>query len=579
MIMNLTSWNLMVKKILRHYSLRVIILVFSIILVSIATSIIHADIVKRMVDTVIEVNQQALLQVLLFLLIVTIGASILKVLITKSTFFFKKKLTFILEDQGIAHIYKIQTLPTLKKDEIMTLIQNSIQRVVHGFLTTINDCIVTVTQIVATVIYSLTISWEMVLLCFLICGAMLVISNKNNQQIPFKMKKVGESFNKVYSVIWDHLHNAEVTSFLNKKRVFAHLEKTVIETSDNLVAVNKVQNVSRIFSRFASIMIVMITALYGGFMAINYGMKIANILALIIILQILADSIFKIPALVARLRGVQGEGQVLDKLYNLTSSYQKEFLHEVKEAPDCISAQFICYKPKDEISPISIVDSFTVKKGQIICIAGASGSGKTTFLHICAGLFPDYQGNLYWDKMDLAMINRKSLWDQITLVEQTAVCLPTTIKKNIILDDPSCDRKRLEQAIIDSGIKNYIDKLPLEIETEIAKNQLSSGEMQKLCLARAFYHNKPIILLDEATSALDPVAEKHVISTLQRRVLHKGLIVIAVTHRLNFLTQCNYVLYLEKNRPSMFGKHEELLTTSKNYHEMIRDRKDGRADD
>lgn len=573
--MNYTSsWSYMINKVIRHYFTKGIILVTSIVCVSISTSVIRVDIIKRIVQTVININKKALFQVLLWLIVITVGTALLKVLIAKLTFFFRKKLIITLEDQGIALLNKNITSPNLYTDEIMSLIQNSVERLVKGALTTVNDCIVTVMQIIATVIYSLTISWEMVLLSFLICGIMLVLSKKNNQQIPLKVKRVGESFNKVYSVVWDHLHNAEVSSFLNKSRVFDHLEKTVLETSDNLVAVNKVQNVSRIFSRFASIMIVMITALYGGFMALNFGMEIANILALILTLQILADSIFKIPALVVQLKGLEGEGKVLDKLYMMKSSHQRELMYNVKEAPECLTVRSLHYKPNKNTFPISIVDSLTVQKGQIICIAGASGSGKTTFLHICAGLLSGYQGTLHWDKTDLSIVNSESLWEQISLLEQTAVCLPTSVKKNVILDNKNYDQKRLEQAITDSGIGKYIDQLSWGIETEITKNQLSSGELQKLCITRAFYQKKPIMLWDEATSALDPAAENHILQALKRRVIQEGIMVIAVTHRLNFLTQSNYVLFMKKNSPSIFGKHEELLDTCKDYQKMIKEETD-----
>ncbi len=157
--------------------------------------------------------------------------------------------------------------------------------------------------------------------------------------------------------------------------------------------------------------------------------------------------------------------------------------------------------------------------------------------------------------------------------------MPTTIKQNIILDDKNYDRERLEQAIIDSGFDNYIDQSPLGIETEITKNHLSSGELQKLCITRAFYHGKSIMLWDEATFALDPAAEKHIVQALKRRVLQEDLIVIAVTHRLHFLTESNYVLYMRKNSSSIFGKHEELLNTCVGYVEMLSEEKDVKDDD
>ncbi len=409
----------MVNKVLHQNPLKGAILVICIILVSIISSVIHADIVKHIVDTVVNIDRVGLFQVLGWLMFITVIASLLKLLIAKWIFFFKKKLAIILEDQGIVELYNIQTSPTIPIDEVMSLIQNSVERVVNGLLTTLNDCIITVTQIIATVIYSLAISWEMVVLCFLVSGIMLVLSDKNNKQIPLKMKKVGDSFNKGYSIVWDHIHNAEVSSFLNKNRVFAHLEKTIKEISDNLVDANRVQNATRIFSRFASIMIVMITALYGGFMAINYGMKISNILALILILQVLADSIFKIPALVIQLKGIKGEGHVLDKLYNMVLSHHEELMHAtkvLKKAPESLTVQSIFYKPEGSAYPISIVDSLMVQKGQILCVAGASGSGKTTFLNICAGLLPDYQGTLCRDKTNLKIINREFLWKQMCIL-------------------------------------------------------------------------------------------------------------------------------------------------------------------
>ena len=345
-----SNWSTTITNVLRQHLFKGITLVIFIMLVSIITSIIHADIVKRIVKVVINLNKASLIKVLIWLISITIISVLLRVVIARWKFFFKKKLRFVLEDKGITALYDQQGAPSLKYDEIMSLIQNSVEELVNGFLKTVNDTIITITQIIASVIYTITISWEMVLVCFLISGIMLLISRKNHKLIPVKMKKVGESFNRVHSIIWDHLHNAEVTSFLNKDRVFHHLDQNITETSDQLIDADKVKISSIVFSRFGSIIIVMVTALYGGFIAINYGMEVSNILALILILQILADSIFKIPNLVIQFKGMQGQGQVLDKLYTMVYSHQQREARVESTPPETIRMESISFAHSDDDS-------------------------------------------------------------------------------------------------------------------------------------------------------------------------------------------------------------------------------------
>jgi ABC-type bacteriocin/lantibiotic exporter with double-glycine peptidase domain len=185
--------------------------------------------------------------------------------------------------------------------------------------------------------------------------------------------------------------------------------------------------------------------------------------------------------------------------------------------------------------------SLLIKKGEKVGIVGKSGSGKTTLLNIFLGFLKANEGNFTIDNNE-AVIKDLGLWlTCISYVPQNPVILNDTIKTNIALEHDNINFDKLKFAIDNAALTEDIKKFPNQLETLLGPGgiNLSTGQKQRISIARALYKNSQIIILDEPTSALDVVTEKTVLENLFSL---KNVTLIMVTHKTNFLDKFDQVV-------------------------------------
>lgn len=186
--------------------------------------------------------------------------------------------------------------------------------------------------------------------------------------------------------------------------------------------------------------------------------------------------------------------------------------------------------------------SFTVEKGEFLCIIGASGSGKSTLMHLIGGVDRPTSGSVYIDgedifKMDddtLAVFRRR----QVGIIYQFYNLLPVlTAEENITLpmdlDGQNADADRVKEVIAQLGLDGREDHLP---------NQLSGGQQQRVAIGRALINNPAIILADELTGNLDKKASDEIIELLKEANKLQGQTIIMITHDLEIAKQADRVL-------------------------------------
>jgi putative ABC transport system ATP-binding protein len=160
----------------------------------------------------------------------------------------------------------------------------------------------------------------------------------------------------------------------------------------------------------------------------------------------------------------------------------------------------------------------------LTCVAGPSGSGKSTLLRLCNRLAAPTGGRLLLDGVDVATLDVLALRRRAGMVFQRPVTFAGSVEDNLRVADPEADPARLDRVLDQVG-------LPRALADRVA-DDLSGGEAQRMCIARALLTDPDILLMDEATSALD-VDARLVIEDLARRLVAGGLTVVWVTHDLD----------------------------------------------
>jgi len=204
--------------------------------------------------------------------------------------------------------------------------------------------------------------------------------------------------------------------------------------------------------------------------------------------------------------------------------------------------------------------SLDIRPGETIALVGASGSGKTSLIHLLPRFYHPASGRITIDGHDLEALTLESLRRQISLVSQNVVLFNDTVAANIAygrLEQTSeADIVRAAQA---AHAMDFIGQLPEGLATPIGENgaKLSGGQRQRIAIARALLKDAPILLLDEATSALDTESERAVQAALEE--LMKGRTTIVVAHRLSTIENADRIVVLAHGRIVEIGSHRELV--------------------
>lgn len=213
--------------------------------------------------------------------------------------------------------------------------------------------------------------------------------------------------------------------------------------------------------------------------------------------------------------------------------------------------------------------SLSVPAGKTVALVGASGAGKSTVINLLQGFAQPDSGRIELDGVPIDELTRATLRRQFAVVSQDIVLFDTSIADNIAYAQPR-DERRLEAALRDAALWDFVQTLPDGVDTAIGPNggKLSGGQRQRLAIARALYKDAPIWIFDEATSALDTESERAVQQALQAWSGRKTLIVIA--HRLSTIRDADAIHVLGSGRLIESGTHAELIARDGAYAAMVR---------
>lgn len=200
--------------------------------------------------------------------------------------------------------------------------------------------------------------------------------------------------------------------------------------------------------------------------------------------------------------------------------------------------------------------SLSVSHGQKIGIVGRTGSGKTTFISALYRNFEEYEGRIYIDGVELRNIDLIRLRSSMTIIPQDPYIFQDTLKNNL---DPLGEHTKndINEILKEVGLyEKFLEKDGLDTEIEPSGCNLSQGERQLLCLARALLEKKKIVILDEATANIDPETEAVIQKLLVEKFADCTMFVIA--HRLNTIFHCDKILFLENGTVAEFDDLEKL---------------------
>jgi ABC-type multidrug transport system fused ATPase/permease subunit len=214
--------------------------------------------------------------------------------------------------------------------------------------------------------------------------------------------------------------------------------------------------------------------------------------------------------------------------------------------------------------------NLSIPRNDTIGFVGTTGSGKTTLIDILLGLLTPDKGSIFVDSTQIDQKNLQSWQKKIGYVPQSIFLIDDSVEKNIAFSIASdkIDKKRVVDAAKMADLHDFILTLEDGYSTSVGERgvRLSGGQLQRIGIARALYHNPEVLILDEATSSLDGATENTIMESIHGLSHKKTIIIIA--HRLTTLKECDVIYLLDKGQVVASGNYQELVDNNKKFRKM-----------
>ena len=219
--------------------------------------------------------------------------------------------------------------------------------------------------------------------------------------------------------------------------------------------------------------------------------------------------------------------------------------------------------------------SFTVKPGQFVALVGGTGTGKSSLVNLIPRFYDVTGGQVLVDGMDVRDYPLEELRSRIGMVLQTNVLFTGTIRENLLWGDPDATEAQMLQAAKDAQAYDFIMSLPDGFDTRLDQGgvNVSGGQKQRLCIARAMLRKPAILILDDSTSAVDSTTEAAIRASFSENL--KGTTVLMIAQRISSVQYADEILILDDDHIAGRGTHEELLATNEIYQEIYRSQQEG----
>lgn len=552
---------------LKDYT-KIISIIFGCLLISTVLNLCVPLLSRRIMDDgFIGGNKELLIKLVLCSLMVYLVISVIDIIKEKNRINISAKIQYSLSEQAFSHLMKMKASYFNNKNyaEILNNINVDI-----GNMTSIADegVFFVVTQafsMTGGVIGLFILNWRMTILVLLFIPIKYVVMKKFAKQ----RKKVMDDFindsQKYARWFGDTIggvREVKLFGILNYKHAeFSQKQSKVVERQKKLNILSQWNNIID-----TTLVQILVTVIYiiGANLVFKFQLSVGSVFAFITYSAYVTGPISAILNIGYLLSGIIPSTKRYYEFMNLQEETDKGKLIKPEFGNLKLEEVFFSYETD---KPILTDVNIEIPKGSKTVLIGKNGSGKSTIINLLTRMYEPTAGQIKLKGVNIFEITLESYRNMISVVSQQIYLFNDTIRNNICIYKKVSDEV-IETACKDSGLEDFLKEVSLDYVVGQNGAMLSGGQKQKIALARALVHDKPIIIFDEVTSNTDVYSEHQINGLLHTRLKEKTVII--VTHKQEILQDVDQIVMLKDGAVVGTGKYDDLVINNAEFKDMLR---------
>ncbi len=457
-----------------------------------------------------------------------------------------------------------------KVGKVMSRVQNDVDQLQTLVTQDIINLAANALTIIAIAVVMLTMNWSLALIALSVVPVLGIVIYIWQVRARRAFIKVRQAISVVNDQLQEGISGVRVTQSMSREGVNlkqfdrvnkAHLDANVEAAKLQAFMMPTVEILTN--AAFALVLV------FGGIQALNGTTTPGVMLAFLLFIQRFFAPVMEMVMLYTELQRAMASGVRVFELLDVEP--------EVKDAQNAFAmptasgeiqfdnVTFAYNEGTDILHDIS----FTVKPGETVAIAGRTGAGKSSMTSLIARFYEASSGRILVDGHDISKVTQESLRRQIAIVPQDPYLFSGTIEDNVRYGRLDATHEEVIEALKAAGAADFVARLEHGYDTSVGERggNLSAGQRQLICLARAILADPRILILDEATSSVDTNTERIMQASLRR--ISEGRTCVIIAHRLSTVTHADRIIVLEHGRILESGNHTQLMDKRGLYYQMF----------
>ncbi len=435
----------------------------------------------------------------------------------------------------------------------------------QGLITLVGDTVV----LGGIVVVMLSMSPRLALLTFSVLPLMLLGTYLFSRRAQLAFRQTRSGIAAVVGNLAEDLSGMRVIqAFAQENSSQERFEKVNRANRDAYIAAMSLSFVFLPSVEFLGMLATAVVLWFGGTAVARGDLTLGVVVAFLAYVTRFFEPIQELSQLYTTVQAAMAGGeQVLEVLDTLPDVLDRPEAIEMPPIVGCVELRQVSFSYDQKTAVLRDVN-LLIEPGQTVALVGPTGAGKTSTANLVARFYDVTSGAVLIDGIDVRDVSQRSLRAQMGLVPQDPFLFSGSIAENIGFGRPEAPLEEIESAGRLSNAHDFITALPDGYQTEILEGgvNLSMGQRQLICIARAALADPRILILDEATASVDTVTEVLIQDAIER--LFRGRTALVIAHRLSTIRHADLICVMQGGKIVERGRHEDLLAKGGIYREL-----------